>query len=177
MSDQSEADRTALYRLYDADGQLLYIGVSNDPDFRWKAHLYEARRDDWPTVAVHRTVEWHKSRALALQAEADAIRAEHPRYNGTHNYDDAPFDPTSWPMVTAAHKVPVIADLMRSEITSGRWAPGQRIPSLRTLGHAAGASIRIVSKASITLQGEGVLRLQPGRGLFVPLSPGGACHA
>lgn len=160
-------DRTALYRYFDADGGLLYIGISNDPDFRWKDHLYGSSRRNWPSEAVRRTVEWHDSRPLALKAETDAIKAERPRHNGTHNYDDAPFDPSSWDKVTARHKVPAIAALIRKEISSGRWAPGQRIPSLRTLGDAAGASSRIVSQASVLLQGEGLLDLQPGRGIFV----------
>jgi predicted GIY-YIG superfamily endonuclease len=161
------AERTALYRYFDANDELLYIGISNDPDFRAKAHLYESRPDDWPKKAARRTVEWHDSRPLALKAEEDAIKAERPRYNEKHNYDDAPFDPSSWPKVTAWPKVPAIADLMRTEITSGRWAHSQRIPSLRTLGTAVGASSRIVSQASVLLQGEGLLDFQPGRGLFV----------
>ncbi len=70
-------------------------------------------------------------------------------------------------MVTAWPKVPAIAELMRAEITAGRWALGQRIPSLRTLGAAVGASSRIVSQASVLLQGEGLLDFQPGRGVFV----------
>jgi DNA-binding GntR family transcriptional regulator len=61
-----------------------------------------------------------------------------------------------------------------TEITTGRWAHGQRIPSLRTLGAAASASSRIVSQASVLLQREGLLDFQPGRGLFVirPRWPG-----
>lgn len=163
----SPGDRTALYRFYNGDDELLYIGISNDPDFRWKAHRYGSARKGWPQEAARRTVEWHNSRPLALKAEADAIKAEHPRYNGKHNYDDAPFDSSTWPRVTARSKVPAIAGLMRSEISSGRWAPGQRIPSLRTLGGAVGVSIRIVSRASVLLQGEGLLNFRPGHGLFV----------
>ncbi|MFP3986912.1 winged helix-turn-helix domain-containing protein [Streptomyces sp. E11-3] len=158
---------TALYRYFDVDDVLLYVGISNKPDFRAKAHLYESRRDDWPRRAVRRSVEWRDSRPLALAAEEQAIKAERPRYNWKHNYDDAPFDPSSWPEVTAWPRVPSIADLMRGEITNGRWGPGQRIPSLTTLGKATGVSSRIVSQASALLQGEGLLDFQPGRGLFV----------
>lgn len=158
-------ERTALYRYFDANDKLLYIGISIDPDSRLRAH--RDNHEPWVPAVASRTVEWLDSRPLALKAEEDAIKAERPRYNEKHNYDDAPFDPASWPKVADFHKVPGIAELMRTEITSGRWAPGQRIPSLRTLGEAAGASIRIVSKASTQLQNEGLLDFQPGRGVFV----------
>ncbi|WP_282084044.1 GntR family transcriptional regulator [Streptomyces tendae] len=162
-----QPERTALYRYYDATDTLLYIGISNDPDFRAKAHLYESRPGSWPKQATHRIDEWHDSRALALAAEEEAIRTERPRYNGKHNYDDASFTPEAWPAISKTPKVDTMAALMRDEITSGRWRASQRIPSLRTLGAAAGVSQRIVSKASVILQGEGLLDLKAGHGLFV----------
>lgn len=165
MSERSE--RTALYRYYDKADVLLYIGVSNRPEVRAKAHLYENRRDDWPKRAVRRVDEWFETRPQALAAEEAAIKSEKPLYNGKHAYDDATFAPDSWPKVPVGRKVPFIANLMRAEIISGRWAPGQRIPSLRVIGAAVGASQRIVSQASSLLQGEGLLDFQPGHGLFV----------
>lgn len=164
-------ERTALYRYFDADGELLYIGISNDPDFRWKAHLYGSGRNAWPKQAARRTIEWCDARAEALKAEEAAIKAERPLYNEKHNYDDAPFDAASWPTIATRLKVPAIADLMRAEITSGRWGEGQRIPSLRTLGESVGASMVAVSKASALLQQEGLLDFQAGRGLFVRRPP------
>jgi predicted GIY-YIG superfamily endonuclease len=158
--------RTALYRYFDAHDMLLYVGISINPDERWKAHLHQ-HRQPWTARSVRRTLEWRDSREDALAAEALAIRSERPLYNGTHNYDDAPFDPSSWPKATPGRKVDTIAELMRSEILGGRWSHGQRIPSLRTLGKAAGDSMRIVSQASVILQDEGLLNFQPGRGLFV----------
>jgi predicted GIY-YIG superfamily endonuclease len=158
--------RTALYRYFDAADVLLYVGISNDPDERWKSHRYGSGRNGWPKEAVRRTIEWRDSRPEALRAEEEAIKTERPLYNEKHNYDDAPFSSDSWPKTTG-RKIPAVADLMRAEISSGRWGVGQRIPSLRTLGEAADASMRIVSKASVVLQGEGLLDFQPGRGLFV----------
>ncbi|NEB42302.1 GntR family transcriptional regulator [Streptomyces sp. SID14515] len=163
MSESPE--HTALYRLYDADDVLLYVGISNDPDFRWKAHLYS--RELWPKQVTRHVIEWWSTREEAVQAEEAAIKAERPRHNGKHNYDDAPFDPASWPTVSALHKVTSIAELIRGEITSGRWGRGQRIPSLRTLAEAVGASMRIASQASVLLQQEGLLEIRPGHGVFV----------
>lgn len=73
---------TALYRLYDTRGALLYVGVTNNPERRFKQH-----RDSkpwWPQVA-RKTVEWRPSRVRALAEEAAAITAETPVYNIDHN--------------------------------------------------------------------------------------------
>ncbi|MGW2223840.1 hypothetical protein [Streptomyces formicae] len=158
----------ALYRYFDADDALLYIGISNDPDFRAKAHLYESRRDDWPKRAVRRTDEWLDSREVALAAEKEAIRAERPLYNGTHNYDEASFDPAWWPRVIGSPKSSIIADLMRREISCGAWPLGTRIPSLRTLAGAAGlTSSSSAGRAAALLKAEGLLDFEAGHGLFV----------
>lgn len=72
----------ALYRFWDADGALLYIGISLDPGKRWKQH-----RDDkpWWSEVAKVTVEPHPSRPAAMDAERAAIAAERPRYNVVHN--------------------------------------------------------------------------------------------
>lgn len=126
-------ERIALYRYFDSEGTLLYVGISNDPTFRSKAHLYERRPDSWPQRAARRTDEWHNSRKLALDAEKVAIQTERPLYNGTHNYDDVEFDPTSWPTVGYGRKAEQIADLIRGEIAASRWRPGQRLPPIRRM--------------------------------------------
>ena len=71
-------ERTALYRLFDKRGGLLYVGISNDPAFRWKQHRGD--KGWWPQVA-DRQVTWYATRLLALQAEALAIQTEWPIYN------------------------------------------------------------------------------------------------
>lgn len=67
----------AVYRLWDAEGQLLYVGSSYDPEERCKAH-----RDQpwWPEVA-RRTEEWKEHRGAAYIAESEAIATERPRHN------------------------------------------------------------------------------------------------
>ncbi|MFJ6014513.1 hypothetical protein [Streptomyces sp. NPDC092952] len=67
----------AVYRLRDADGNLLYIGSAYDPGHRCRAHRSESW---WPDVAS-RTDEWHESRGYAYAAELDAIVAEEPQRN------------------------------------------------------------------------------------------------
>jgi hypothetical protein len=70
--------RTALYRLYDAAGRLLYVGVSHKPDVRWGQHSEE--KEWWPQVD-RRAIEWHDSRGSAERAELLAIADERPAYN------------------------------------------------------------------------------------------------
>ncbi|MER6982341.1 GIY-YIG nuclease family protein [Streptomyces carpinensis] len=67
----------AVYRLWAEDGTLLYIGSAYNPEERAKAH----RRTEWGPLVARRTDEWHCSREVAYEAEADAIAAEDPRHN------------------------------------------------------------------------------------------------
>lgn len=70
--------RTALYRLFNDSGQLLYVGISHKPDVRWGQHSEE--KEWWPEVD-RRAVEWHESRLSAERAELAAIVAEKPLHN------------------------------------------------------------------------------------------------
>lgn len=73
---------TALYRLYGPGGTLLYIGVTDDPERRFKQH--RDTKPWWPQVAK-KTIEWHPTRRRALAAEATAIKDETPAHNIDHN--------------------------------------------------------------------------------------------
>ena len=69
---------TALYRMHDADGALLYVGISTHLGERWAQH--EKTQPWWGDVASA-TVEHYPTRAEALEAELDAIRSERPVHN------------------------------------------------------------------------------------------------
>ncbi|MFP8944750.1 GIY-YIG nuclease family protein [Streptomyces fenghuangensis] len=69
--------RTALYRLYDSGGALLYVGITNMPQVRFAAH---AMKPWWKRVA-HKDIVWFDERQQAEQAETLAIRAERPACN------------------------------------------------------------------------------------------------
>lgn len=73
----------AVYRLYDWQDQLLYVGISNAPGARFKEHA--ADKDWWPRV-YRSKVEWLQDRPLALKAETDAIWLEQPIYNKDRPY-------------------------------------------------------------------------------------------
>lgn len=67
-----------LYRFYDADSQLLYVGVTGDPHTRWQQHR---RRSAWSASAETVSLERYAYEDLALVAERAAIRLEQPLHN------------------------------------------------------------------------------------------------
>jgi prevent-host-death family protein len=71
---------TALYRLYDEGGRLLYIGISYQPEVRFEQH--GEQKSWWPEVA-RRDLQWFADRPTAATAETLAIQTEDPEYNGT----------------------------------------------------------------------------------------------
>ena len=79
---------TAVYRFFDADGRLLYVGMTGNIQLRWRTHA--ADKPWWPEVARQATV-WYETRAEAAVAESEAIRGEDPLYNisGTPRQHDA----------------------------------------------------------------------------------------
>src|SRR4051812_29832336 len=90
---------TALYRLYDAAGALLYVGISWTPVERIKKHKWSQH---WGDRIARHTVEWLESWAEAETAEAKTVRTERPLHNGTHNHPVAPFAPFApeeWPTI------------------------------------------------------------------------------
>lgn len=86
------SERTALYRLWDAEDGLLYVGVAARPEFRWTQHADE--KEWWPQVRRY-DVEWHPDREAALLAEKTAILEEEPLHNITHSEWRAELDPAS----------------------------------------------------------------------------------
>ncbi len=69
---------TNLYRFFDSNGVLLYVGISGRTLARWQEH--KTSQPWWPRVA-HVTVDHLPDRPSAIQAESDAIRTEMPTYN------------------------------------------------------------------------------------------------
>ena len=69
--------RTAVYRMFDKPGNLLYVGITGVMTRR----VVEQGRKPWASEVKMITLEWHPSRAQAEKAELTAIRTENPRYN------------------------------------------------------------------------------------------------
>ena len=75
------AGAQALYRFFDMEGELLYIGITMDPGSRWRGHRGDK---PWWTEVRNITVEPQPDRATALEVECAAIKRERPRYNRVH---------------------------------------------------------------------------------------------
>lgn len=76
--------KTALYRFFDKDGKLLYVGITERFGQRWGDHAKQ--KHWWPEVAKAEA-EWHETREAAASAEIAAIKAEEPRYNVVHSVE------------------------------------------------------------------------------------------
>ena len=77
----TEAQATALYRHFDADGRLLYVGISLNAIARLTQHRLTAH---WFRSIARIEIEWHESRELAEAAEREAIKQERPAHNVVH---------------------------------------------------------------------------------------------
>lgn len=64
-----------------------------------------------------------------------------------------------------------IADELRAQISSGAWAPGERIPSESQLMERYGVARMTVRQALGALKAEGLLLAEHGRGVFVRARP------
>lgn len=77
---------TALYRPYDADGVLLYVGITDRLAQRRSMHR---RNSSWSAFAVRTDLEWFADRQNAEAAEVAAIQAEVPLFNERHASPEA----------------------------------------------------------------------------------------
>lgn len=68
----------AVYRLYDAAGALLYVGMSESVFYRLEQHV---KKRPWWSEVDHAEIEWFATREQIVDAELCAIRTESPRYN------------------------------------------------------------------------------------------------
>lgn len=71
-------DETAVYRLYDADGRLLYVGMGRNPMGRWASH---ADQHAWWTDVARFEVTWYPTRREAAAEERRALREDDTVHN------------------------------------------------------------------------------------------------
>ena len=76
-------EETDLYRHFDAEGTLLYVGISLSAVSRLSQHVKATY--DWTKDIKTVTIEKFDSRPSALRAERNAIKTEKPLYNKNHN--------------------------------------------------------------------------------------------
>lgn len=83
-ADDLENAHHVLYGWYNSEGDLLYVGISNDGQRRAGEHLADKEWSREPGVTMHVMAEFY-SRSEALAAEEAAIKDLKPRYNKIHN--------------------------------------------------------------------------------------------
>ena len=71
-----------VYRHYDADDNLLYVGVSRNPQNRIDTHRKTAH---WFNDSVRVEHEKYSDRESAIHAETAAIKSESPKWNVINN--------------------------------------------------------------------------------------------
>lgn len=76
-----ESQPTAVYRLYGSGGRLLYVGITNNLDVRFRFH---ALTKAWWHLVERRVPDWQPDRAAARREEARAIKTELPVHNAMH---------------------------------------------------------------------------------------------
>ncbi|MFI8279777.1 hypothetical protein ACIGBH_33735 [Streptomyces sp. NPDC085929] len=135
MTSNHGPGRTALYRLWDAEGALLYAGITHYPEARWIQHAMEKK---WWHLVAGKTVEWFETREQALLAEGRASREERPRYDqsgrlgkGHHTIPRIRIDDSSGRDAVRSYVV--------TEIQAGRLLPGSSIKASR-VGRALGVA-------------------------------------
>ncbi len=77
--------KNALYRHYNSNGELLYVGISLSSVDRLARHV---RHSSWAYDISRIDITWMSSRRAALLAERNAIHDESPKYNKFHNSDN-----------------------------------------------------------------------------------------
>ena len=101
--------KTDLYRHFDADGNLLYIGVSTSALTRFKQHKH---RSSWVDKVRTITIEKYSDRQSAFAAEKDAIEKERPPYN---------YERRKPVKAKAPEESPVIPDDWKEQYKAARW--------------------------------------------------------
>ena len=126
---------TDLYRHFDADGMLLYVGISLSAVSRLSAHKVGS---EWFSKIARIEIETFETRESARDAERDAIATEKPRYNIQHKHCNSkklkkePSDSTaiSEHIRTSGFYVGHIAKVVGVDpATIWRWRTGRSIPS------------------------------------------------
>lgn len=144
-------DNTALYRLYDAEHDLLYIGISRTPEERFKAHAHER---NWWHLVRYVDLTWFTSYPAARAAEIAAHLAERPPLNGMANIGEWSFP--ALPYDDSAERRTVISTLL-AELQAGTHDPGAHLWPFH-ICNRLGYSRSTVTTAMGHLAQEGYLR-------------------
>jgi GntR family transcriptional regulator len=145
-----DGDATALYRLYDAEGGLLYVGVTRNISMRFNQH--QGTKAWWPEVR-RKTMTWYGSRAAARAAEETAVADEKPRYNKEE--------------AIAAYSYVRVVEHVKARIAAGELAGGMRLPNERDMAAEYGVALGTLRRALVELRKHNIVITLPIKGTFV----------
>ena len=80
-------DSHVLYRFYNSNAKLLYVGITNNPENRFGNHR---REKPWWNQVTAITLERFSTRGELAQAEIEAIQTERPKYNLAYATESPP---------------------------------------------------------------------------------------
>ena len=157
--------RCCLYRHFDADGLLLYVGISQNPERRTFQHVRDGR--PWVKYAVRVDGVWYDNTAAAEQAEAMAILNEHPVFNWHQlPWSLAKRRRKEYENAHVAAVVPgvevdprptrdAVAQAIRDQIVSGEMPPGSMVGSYKQLAAQWRLGLDSTMRVMATLLEEG----------------------
>lgn len=161
-------ERTALYRLYDAEHDLLYIGISAQLEKRFREH--EHSRTWWHCVK-YVDLTWFDSFPEARKAEKAAHLSERPPYNGM-GHVGLGWDGPAATYDDSADFV-VVQKLILADLRAGKYAPGKHLWAL-TISRELGYSRMTTDRAMGSLAKSGHLKSRAA-GFSVPQKWARAC--
>jgi excinuclease UvrABC nuclease subunit len=120
--------RCALYRHYDAEGRLLYVGVTDCLSARDRQHAATAA---WHHKVAKTETQWCLSRAHALALECVAVVHEAPLHNIAHaRKAQTPGEMSVKAAIALWPTRKALADDMREPLENvHKWAQAGRIPA------------------------------------------------
>lgn len=158
------------------------MGISADPDGRWKQHSTSPTAAGWWPQVARKEVKWFPTRDAADDAETAAIAAERPLHNrakvehrsivfGRYGIRSAEINRA------IAHEVPLshqVARALRADITSGKIRPGDQLPTSRELFQRFGVTENTCNLALRRLADEGFCHQPRPRSRYVCTDPNAA---
>ncbi|MFC7880463.1 GntR family transcriptional regulator [Streptomyces sp. NPDC057376] len=167
MAPPARPGQTALYQFFDHAGQLLYVGITDDPKTRWARHQKYAATTWWPR-ASRVSVDWVTGRDAAAVAELRAIRTRAPLYNSggspSRLREQAPGE-RPCPMVNmqrfheatgGGFRPPgrpwrnmdqAVAETLAGDVAAGQLGRGDQLPSVAELVNRFGVSADTMRRA------------------------------